>query len=818
MLKKAPRLNKTSKRIAYDRYFNTSEKKAADIDMDAAYLQMCNRVARNVAAAEVTEEDRKKYYEIFTELMYNQDMIPAGRFWSNTGSNNSQFSNCFVYPIYDSKESIFNTLKLSAITFSNGGGIGYDFSRLRSRGMSTSTSKGTSSGPVSFLKLYDAMADTIVQGGTRRAATMGILRVDHPDILEFIFLKDKSQKYKRFNLSVAITDAFMKSLHEYSDDPWIVTDPKTQFDYKIFIPCGLERLSKDAVVKFLMNTYVDVRGEDIPNYMLRDLHLKGDDVDSSGGFYITSKDIWDCITYNAWHCGDPGLFFIDEVNRTNCLISDTHDITHCNYIRATNPCGEEAMEDDSICMLLSLNLANFVIFIKNPPVESWNNMVVNYTKIKTVVKIGIRFLDDALDVSTYPSEYIKQHALDTRRIGLGVMGWADMLIKLKIKYGSKESLALAEEVMKTINCAALEASIELGKERGNFPLFNQSCYYAGDRGFSKLKTLRNSYRTMTAPTGTTSLLTGVNEGIEPVFYFYYERKDETGVHTVENYLYKQWRGSFSVKKDPAISAPDYYITTNAPDYFITTNEISYDQHIDMQAAFQKYIDVAISKTINMPSHSTVEDVANAYLYAYKKKCKGITIYRDLSKDVQVLNAPSSDKKEIQIKHSVSREEGILAGLTWKVKTGDGTCFISINKNGDGNPVEVFISVGKAGSDINAYSEALGRIISIALQHKVAPEIITKQLIGILGDSPVFHKVGKYHKILSVPDAVGKVLEEFLNKSSHLMYSGVLSEAALKEENDIVVNNTNKEICSKCQQLIYESEGCKVCGCGSLCDE
>ena len=317
----SPRLNDTSKRIAEDRYFNPSEKEVLKNEsLEAAYLQMCRRVASNVAAGENTVEDKKKYWGIFTELLYAQDMIPAGRFWANAGHVNQQFPNCFVYPITDTKvngkDGIFDTLSLAVVTASGGGGTGFDFSRLRSRGMATTQSKGTSSGPIAFIQSYDAVMDTIIQGGTRRAANMAILRVDHPDILEFIFLKDKTQKFKRFNLSVAITDAFMKHLHEYPDTPWLVTDPKTQLDYQIFIPCEEELKGEDRV-KFLMGTYTDARGEKIPNYMLRELHERGDLVDSTGGFYITSKDIWDCITYNAWYCGDPGLFFIDEANRTN---------------------------------------------------------------------------------------------------------------------------------------------------------------------------------------------------------------------------------------------------------------------------------------------------------------------------------------------------------------------------------------------------------------------------------------------------------------------------------------------------------------------
>jgi len=790
-----PRLTDTSKRIAYDRYFTAEERNIADTQsLEEAYHAMCLRVSNNVAHAESTPEDRKKYWGKFFDVLYTQDLIPAGRFWANAGDENQQFPNCFVYPIKDTKtngrDGIFDTLTLAAVTASGGGGTGFDFSRLRSGGVPTTKSKGVASGPVSFLKSYDAVMENIRQGGTRRAANMGILRVDHPDILEFIFLKDKTQKYRRFNISVALTEKFMGQLNTAPNNIWLVKDPKTQAEYGIFIPCEKETPLPD-VVKFLTSSHTDIRGDEIPNYMPRRLIPVGD-ATTEAGFYITPQNIWDCITFNAWNCGDPGLFFIDTANYTNCLIKDTYDIDDPNYIRATNPCGEESMEDNSICMLSSINLANFV---SNDEYHK-NNSPIDFQRLAEVAQLAVRFLDDSLEVSTYPADYIKEHALATRRIGIGVLGWADMLIKLRVKYGSDESFEIAKQVMSTIDNNTFKASIDLGKERGNFPLFENSCYATGERGFPKVEYLRNSYRTMIAPTGTTSLLTGVNESIEPVFYFSYERKDETGKHTVENYLYKKWHDT--VLEDAKV-----------PDYFITTNDIPYEKHISMQAAFQEHVDVSISKTINMPSTSTIEDIDSAYKAAYNAGCKGITIYRDGSKNAQVLNAPEDeDEKAMEI--SVSREEGELAGLTWKVKTGDGTCFVNISKNGEGKPTEVFIRVGKAGSGINAYSEALGRIISIALQHKVSPDVISKQLIGIQGNSPIFHTVGKYHKVLSVPDAVGKVLEEFLNKSQQLVYN------AIPADNKQLT--ATEEICDDCQQLKYESEGCTICGCGSMCDD
>lgn len=793
-----PQLSETAIRIATDRYFTESEKL---LEPDHAFKSTCLRIARAVSLSEKSEELRAYWEREFFNVIIDQKLIPAGRFWANAEQINQQFPNCFVYPITDTKvnhkDGIFDTLATAVVTASGGGGTGFDFSRLRSRGIKTTKSRGVASGPVSFIKSYDAVMENIQQGGSRRAANMGILRVDHPDILEFIFMKDRSQKYRRFNVSVAITDAFMQQLEENPFDPWVVTDPHTKEDYYIVIP------SKDSPLK--VHDLLKTRYKD------RQLIKLGTDIKwLKDVFHVTTRAIWESIIQNAWECGDPGLFFIDTVNRANPLIDHYQDYDSDYYIRATNPCGEIPMEDNGICMLSAINLAKFVFDKDGEP-------TINFKELTRVAAIGVRFLDNALDVSDYPTEENRKRALATRRIGLGLMGWADMLIKMKIVYGSDESIELARSVMRAINITALDTSIALGSEKGNFPLFDISKYSVDnahntkDNTFELVKTLRNAYRTTIAPTGTTSLVTGVNESLEPVFNFVTERKDETGVHTVEHYLYKEWicwHTADDLKQPP---------------YFITTMEIPYAQHIKMQAAFQEHVNNSISKTINLPKDATIADVEGAYKLAYTLGCKGTTIYRDGSKEIQVLNASSTVSGDTapvdeSLQHSVTREEGILSGLTWKVKTGEGTCYITINKNGSHHPVEVFIRVGKAGSNINAYSEALGRTISLALQHKVDPSMISEQLVGISGDKVIFHTIGEYHRVMSVPDAVGKVLEDFKNRVNGLEYN-MLEEGALKKEDEKynVVDLGTIEICDKCRQLVKVIRNCRTCGCGSTCE-
>lgn len=823
-------LNEQATIIATDRYFNDKEKQILEKNgINAAWSAMCARVGKAVAKAESSNKDKEYWQSVFTEHIENKKLVPGGRFWANAGLPNQQFPNCFVFGIEDSRESIYTTLKNTAHTHAGGGGCGFNFSKLRSRGMPTKKSRGIASGPVTFMKLYDASGDTIVQGGSRRAAMMGILNDTHPDILEFINLKNPSDSMRRFNISCALHESFMDDILDNDTDighkELIVTDPDTEKDYFVFLPKSSDKSRMNILTEdYLNRKLVEVNKFDT---IVSDKFMQN-------YFLVTVQDVWDLIAYKAWECGDPGLIFIDEINKRNPLIWDYTDTYNRWYISATNPCSEIPQSDDEICMLSAINLAEFV---------DVNNSKIFWGMLQSTVEVGVRFLDNAIDVSTYPTPQNEEAAKTTRRIGLGVMGFADMLIKLKVPYGSTESVAIAKEVMSFINDVALNYSVKLGKEKGSFPLFEQSAYADGRNEFPKVEALRNSYRTTVAPTGTTSILLGVSSGIEPVFNFSYIRRDEIGqrqvIHPAAEEMYNKWKNDTGHR---TMSFDDWYkLIRSESNYMLTAPEIPFEKHIAIQSAFQHYVDNAISKTINLPNSATVNDIKHAYELAYTSGCKGITVYRDGSKDVQVLSNNKKDNKPAQSNKEPEPEaeqlfsrNDILSGCTYKVNTGSGTMYITINSDNNGNPIELFATVGKAGSDVAAYTEAIGRLISILLQRRTGVDDIKKQLIGIAGANPVFHKINGYKKILSVPDAIGKILEfhidkikSGINKTNNTMsYEDIMNmfekQAGSKPSNEndtyfpVTVGNS-AEVCNTCGWEIQNTRGCRSCGCGSKCE-
>jgi ribonucleoside-diphosphate reductase alpha chain len=916
------KLTEQSLLVATDRYFNDSEKTSKD-----PFYKMCERLSDEVVKVE-NDDVREKVRKEFFDEIYSLRFVPGGRFWANSGVTN-RFPNCYVISPEDSKESIFQTLTLWAFVHSSGGGIGGNFSKLRSKGMPTTTSKGTSSGPCSFIKLYNEEADTIRQGGSRRAACIAILNVNHPDILEFIMLKSKNIKdLERFNISVGIIDSFMNSLTNSPSTPYLFYDYYTNESYRMVIPYekGVSSISQIDQIKYIEQHYNErvLVKEGLPSPV--------------SGFYITPGLLWEFICYRNWYCGDPGLFFIDTVNKKNGLIKDYKDETNPYYIVSPNACvtgdtkvnikskgkidikdveigdeilteergeicykrvinfinkgtqevweykflngesiyatedhkvpifnflgemkrkdeiqfvgkddylktvdndftkvesskffdakevfditvedthtffandilisncGEIPQENYNICMLGSLNLPQFVK-------EENGKLIIDYPLLSNSIRVAVRYLDNALDVSYYPDPKIMERVLETRRIGLGIMGWADLLIKFKIRYGSSDSFSLAKNISFFISQETLNASVALGKEKGSFPLFEQSAYSSkNDRDdFVKVPCLRNSYRNTIAPTGTTSILAMSSSGIEPIFEFEYTREDNIGTREIKHPLYEEWMNTNSGESEEKI-----------PPYFITASEVNWREHVEMQAVFQSQVDNAISKTINLPESATIEDVKGAYELAYSLGCKGITVYRDKSKEFQVLN---KKEEELPVNKTVTewkkqeRTEGILPGLTFKVKTGDGSLYVTINENDYGHPVEVFANVGKAGQDVNAYTEALGRVISSALQHNTPIEVLKTQLIGIAGSKIIFHNIGEYHKILSVPDAIGKVLEMYDQLGKKEKEFPLIPDPA--DENALLDNLNKKEVCEKCQTEYHYESGCKSCKCGSFCEE
>jgi ribonucleoside-diphosphate reductase alpha chain len=645
-------------RILKARYFIKSEDGEF---LDESPSDLFSRVARHIASAEETTNEQKKWENRFFKLMIARDFMPNSPTLTGSGRDMC-LSACFVLPIEDSMDSIFQTVMNTALVHKEGGGTGFDFSLLRPAGSFVRKTQGVASGPISFLKVIDAATEAVKQGGTRRGANMGILRVDHPDIEEFIELKKDGRTINNFNISVAVTDAFMDALKENSS-------------YSIYDPFLKKKTGKKK----------------------------------------TSK-IFDKIVESAWAVGDPGLIFIDKINEHN-------PTSGLGPIRATNPCGEQPLHAYESCNLGSLNLSNFFAPKKKDQFD--------WERFKRILQIAVRFLDNVIEVNRYPLPEIEQTTKGNRRIGLGVMGLADLLIKMKIKYDSQKAIKLAEKIAAFLRKHAEAESSKLAESRGSFPNIEHSTFNG--------KPMRNATVLTIAPTGTISRIAGCASSIEPVFAFEFTSKIIDGELKDVHPLYEEWRAKNLDKP--------------LPDYFRTAHDITPEWHIKMQAAFQKHVDNSVSKTINFPNSATKEDVKDAYLLAYELNTKGITIYRDGSRAEQVLNLSTEQL------HPKERPNSIPS-VTDKIKTGFGNLYVTISYFNQ-KPFEVFTSIGKSGYSTMADAEALGRLISLALRSGVEPKDVIGQLKGIGGSEPVFTEGGL---VQSIPDAIAKVMERHIGKT------------------------------------------------------
>ncbi|MEK7127356.1 MAG: adenosylcobalamin-dependent ribonucleoside-diphosphate reductase, partial [Patescibacteria group bacterium] len=541
--------------------------------------------------------------------MATHEFLPNSPTLANAGKgNNLQYSACFVLPVEDSIDGIFDGIKWQAIIHKSGGGTGFSFSRLRQAGAIVGSTKGVASGPVSFMKVYDAATEQIKQGGMRRGANMGILRVDHPDILEFIHCKEQGG-ITNFNISVAATDVFMKAY--FDDTEYELYDPKT----------------KQPVKK------------------------------------LKARFVMDEIAAAAWRTGDPGMIFIDRMNA-----GSGNPVPSLGPIESTNPCGEQQLYPFDVCNLGSIFLTYFV---KDNDVD-WN-------KLEKTVKSGVRFLDSVIERNPYPLPQIQEMATKIRRIGLGVGGWADMLALLKIPYNSDEAINLAEKIMKFIRDKGHEASQELAAERGPFPLFSESIY-------KNDKPIRNSTVTTIAPTGSISIIANSSTGIEPYFAIAFKHDNARGrVMFFTNPIFEKFAENQSwytdTIKEKIVNEGTVAHIMEVPEQlknvFVTAHDITPEWHVKMQAAFQKFTDNSVSKTINLPNSATVEDIKNAYTLAYQTGCNGITVYRDGCKDVQVLNIGTKPKEQSVIKELPKRPVKV-EGATYRIETPLGTAFITVN--------------------------------------------------------------------------------------------------------------------------------------------
>jgi ribonucleoside-diphosphate reductase alpha chain len=549
--------------------------------------QMFRRVARSVAQADLqhgTPEEAANSEEAFFEVMTSLEFLPNSPTLMNAGRNLAQLSACFVLPIEDSMDSIFGTLRDTALIQKSGGGTGFSFSRLRPREDTIESTHGVSSGPVSFMRLYNFATEVTKLGGKRAGANMAILRVDHPDIEEFIAAKTNPLELNTFNISVAATDEFM-------------TRVKTGESFALFNPRTRENSGR-----------------------------------------LDARSLFDKIVESAWRNGEPGVIFIDRINRDN-------PTPELGEIESTNPCGEQPLLPYESCVLGSINLAKF-----------YRDGRIDYDRLKQVVRIGVHFLDNIIDVSEYPVPQIVELTKLNRKIGLGVMGWADLLILMSIAYDSEEAVALAEEVMGFISREADEASIEIAKTRGPFPRWFQESIYQIDhmRAGRPRSQRRNATVTTVAPTGTISLLANCSSGIEPIYSVVYRRLSFGSEKMMFAHpLFEQYAREHGFYSEALLrrvaelgslrGLPE--IAEEVRRVFVTTHDIAPEWHVRMQAAFQKHIDAAVSKTINFPADATVEDVKKAYVLAHELGCKGITVYRDGSREKQVLSTELEDMSE-----------------------------------------------------------------------------------------------------------------------------------------------------------------------------
>jgi len=718
--------------------------------------QMLERIA--IAAAEIEKKYGKPDQEVakrakeFFEIMAKKEFCPAGRTITNAGAPSPVVANCIVLPIEDSMESIFKTLKDAALLQKAGSGLGFSFGKLRPAGTFVKTSAGMASGPVSFLQVYNQAFGVIKQQG-RHGANMAILPVDHPDILDFVTCKKVEGDIRNFNISVGMTDEFMDAVINRPDEPWFC-----RFEREKVKPRRIERDRFGVVVSI---TELD----------------------------MTAGELYQEIVENAWRNGEPGVIFLDSFNKYNTMPKTP--------IEATNPCGEQGLPPYDVCNLGSINLAAFVK----------EDGGLDKKRLEEVSMSATRFLDNVVDLFDYPVKEVQEMAKNTRRLGLGVMGYADMLYQMGIRYDSPEGFETAEEVMRIVQEASHKTSVALAEEKGEFPLWSDSTWAL--QGLKR----RNTMVTTVAPTGSISMFFDTSSGIEPNFALAFTKQDKDGLtyKYVNQYLEKALKNSGAYSDelmDEIVREGSLENIKGVPqkikDTFRVAMDIAPEDHIKAQAAFQKYVENSISKTINFPNEATIDDIKQGYIIAWQTGCKGCTLYRDGSREVQVLNlnknldkakslAPGqeqvslleSDKEALREmaengssanvaqaakklleshvvngKGLVPRERpDVVSGVTYRLRTPYGNMYVTINRDEHG-PFEIFSQLGKAGGFFQAQTEAICRMISLSLRSGISITEVIDQLKGIRGPDMMFTSGGTIH---SLPDAIAKVLENHIKR-------------------------------------------------------
>lgn len=809
-----PALTDNARIVLAKRYLKKDERGEPVEEPEVMFWRVAYTIAKEDAQHGASEAAVEEVARQFYDLMINGKFEPNSPTLMNAGRPLGQLSACFVLPVDDSlsngKSGIYDTLKSMALVHQSGGGTGFSFSRLRPTGDTVNSTMGVASGPVSFMTLYDSSTEVVKQGGTRRGANMGILRVDHPDVREFITCKDDTSKITNFNISVAITDAFMEAVEKGED-------------YDLLSPRTGEVLGQE-----------------------------------------NAQEIFDLIVQGAWKTGEPGVFFIDRAN-------DANPVPHLGSYEATNPCGEQPLLPYDVCNLGSVNLGKFV---RDDFVWGSDSMEgVDWDALRQVVHLSTHFLDNVIDANRYPLQEITDLAQKIRRVGLGVMGWADMLVRLGIPYNSDDGVEMGRRVMEFLNEEARVASEKLAETRGVFPEWDLSIWgpdascarnAQGDRIRPERK-LRNCNLTTVAPTGTISIFAGCSGGIEPLFAVAFMRNQAGSLMPDVNPDFVRLareQGWYSEELMERIASEGHIHFQEVPEeiqrVFVTAHDITPEWHVRMQGAFQEHTDSAISKTTNFPHEATPDQVREIYELAFRLGAKGVTVYRDGSRPEQVLSTGKTGKggeseeaeaqrRELEQEVADAREENhrlrgeieglkseleerdrtaaaarqkrqrpaMLRGRTMKMNSPLGDIYVTINEDDHGRPFEVFCTLGKAGGAAFADAEAMGRLMSLALRSGVPISAIRDQLRGISSDRAV--GVGP-NKVLSAPDAIGQAIERYLEEQAGVQEelpihapapSGTKAQAAPAR-----YTGTHEHFMGSCPecgsgQLAYE-EGCVKC--------
>jgi ribonucleoside-diphosphate reductase alpha chain len=813
----ALQLSDNAKTVLQRRYLIKDEQGQPTEDPEDLFWRVTRTIASADARYGASDGAVEAVAEAFYELMATRVWMPNSPTLMNAGRPLGQLSACFVLPVDDAlsngKSGIYDTLRNMALVHQSGGGTGFGFSNIRPKNDVVRSTMGVASGPVSFMSLYDSSTEVVKQGGTRRGANMGILRVDHPDIIEFVTCKDDTTKITNFNISVAVTDTFMKAVKE--DEDYDLIHPRSG----------------------------EVVGQ------------------------LNARDVFDKVVHGAWKTGEPGVFFIDEANHYN-------PVPHLGMYEATNPCGEQPLLPYDVCNLGSVNVG---LFVKDGAVD-WDGL-------RRAVHLCTHFLDNVIDANRYPLYEINDLAQRIRRVGLGIMGWADFLIRLGVSYDSEEAIEWARKLMQFIDDEAKVESERLAEQRGVFPEWERSIWgpdetcardSVGQR-IRPLRSLRNCNLTTVAPTGTISIIAGCSSGIEPLFAVAFMR-NQAGVlmpDVNEDFVAiarkEGWYSDELIKK---IAESGHIHFDDVPEkwqrVFVTAHDVSPEWHIRMQAAFQEFTDSAISKTCNFPNEATEDYVREIYELAYELSCKGVTVYRDGSREMQVLSAGTTAKKVQEQKGGVQVTEGrpsgeitelkatiaeleaeiartrkqlheveaenlqrrakrsrpeLLKGSTRRVETPLGTLYVTITEDDKGQPFEIFMSLGKAGGALMADVEAVGRLISLGLRSGIPMQEIHRQLRGISSDRVT--GLGP-NKVLSVPDAIGIAMEKWMQDKQGIQQD-LLEEAAKSNDSTVSMGTKTTAVdgahmfefdvreadqlagaCPDCGSQLEFAEGCVKC--------